>query len=120
MPLTQLTIQSIGELNDGLAAAAVNRDLADAIRDCEDRGIEDGKSRKVIIEVTVTKITNNEMSIEVESSWRGPKHRTEPTIATINMMQGGPGLFFRPDNSDRPDQQTLGDAPRRDPAEVDE
>lgn len=120
MPTDFLTIDKLGDLDEGLAGAAVNRDIASAIRDAEDRGLEDGKPRKVIVELSFEKVSKDQMTVTLESSWKGPKLRTNPTSCRVQLTTKGPSLVFRPDNREHPDQMTFADyAPKRDPAEVD-
>lgn len=112
MPLQPLTCDTLGELHHGFARTVIDAALEAAYRDTEDRG-NDGKTRKVLIEVSCEKIDDGTVRIGLEAIAKLPKYQIPDTVATIQAptKKGAPPTFaFRSDSPGRPDQQTLADA----------
>ena len=108
MPQLTLTLDHLGELANGQAGVVIDAALAAAIRDTEDRG-EDEKPRKVTIVVSLTKISEDNIAIEVEAKTTVPPYITDKTIGAISYAKSakGPGVLFQGMAADRPDQNTL-------------
>lgn len=107
--LASLNSQTIGELDNGLAGAAIDEAINQAMRDVEDRG-DDGKPRKVLIELLISKEDSGHIAIEVTAKTSVPAFRLERTIADIAVDKNRKvKAQFRPSNARRPDQPTLDD-----------
>lgn len=107
MAQVPLTLATLGDLAGGAAAMMVNADLATATADVDDRG-DDGKVRKVVIEVSISKREDGQVEIDVQSCVKAPKRRTPSTVARIGTKGGGElGLLFQQHSPDRPDQSTF-------------
>lgn len=111
MPLVSLTLDTLGELNDGLARGIINSAINRMIEDLEDRG-QDEDPRTVIIEITgrtKEKIT----MLEVKASCKLPKYHAGVTVAEIKMSTDGgrahPVMKFRGDSPENPSQMTIDD-----------
>ena len=105
--LDNLSAKTIGDLGGGSAAAVINAALRVAISDLEDRGLEDGKERKVTIEVVMKKIAADTDIVDVTADPTIPKFRCEPTSAVGRIRDGQPYLLFQTDNPERNDQPTF-------------
>jgi hypothetical protein len=108
-----LTIDTLGDLDGGMVRAAVNQLLAAAIHDLEDRG-HDEKPRKVVIEVSLTKINEEQVGVVVSASARLPKVQPRPTITMLRLQQGKPAITFQsqsPQDPRQPNFPQLDDGP---------
>lgn len=95
MPAVPLTLATLGELNNGAAEAIVNAALAAAVRDTDDRGGDD-KPRKVTITVTLTKISESDVAVEVDAKATVPAYRTDRTIGRLGYADKGVSVLFQP------------------------
>lgn len=104
-----LTLDSLGDLSSGQAGVAINAALAAAIRDTEDRG-SDKKARKVVIEIELKKLGDENVTATVRAKTTIPPYQTEQTVGNLR-LKGGPGggveLEFNPLNGENPDQRTF-------------
>lgn len=106
MALKNLTAASIGDLDNGAAALAIDREIAAAIADMDDRG-EDGKPRVVTIQIAMCMRDNGEADVVVDVSAKLPKLRTFSTTCNLKRSGGGVDLAFQERNSSNPNQPTL-------------
>jgi hypothetical protein len=106
MSLEKLTCDTIGELAGGQAREMVDAALRKASFDVSDRG-EDGKPRKVTIDLVMTKVKGN-IAIEVFAQAVLPKYRSDATIVSEKADAGGETLLlFQTFNPEAPDQGTF-------------
>lgn len=105
-----LTLDTVGELDNGDARRAINQCFATAMSDLEDRG-DDEQPRKVLIEVTVKKNESGDVSVTIEAGVKIPKLRTRRTTARLKMTGGRPELVFQSLDKDSPDQATIDEIP---------
>jgi hypothetical protein len=107
MPLVNLTLETLGDLNSGMAGAVIDAALKEAVRDTDDRG-GDKKPRKVQITVTMLKIGDESVAVDVDAKCVLPAYHTESTVAKLSYAgPGAPGLLFQSENHARPDQAPL-------------
>lgn len=107
MPATQLTIQTLGDMNNGVAGIALNECFAQIYRDLQDRG-HDGKERVAEIKVRFRKrLTSGEVEVEVEGAVKLPNYRTDPSVCKTVQVAGQPALFFQKASPDNPDQEEI-------------
>lgn len=104
MPRTPLQGVSISQLADGYAGRAIDEGLNAIIADISERG-DDGKPRKVTIELTLTPEGKGQVEIDVQVKTKVPAIRPPKTTAKMDQKAGG--LIFNPDNSINPDQEPL-------------
>lgn len=69
--------------------------------------MEDEKPRKVTITVSIEKISDDTMAVEVEAKTSLPAYRTNKTIGTIAYDGKEPSVKFQPMSAERPDQETF-------------
>ena len=86
-----LTLDSLGDLSSGQAGVAINAALAAAIRDTEDRG-SDKKARKVVIEIELKKLGDENVTATVRAKTTIPPYQTEQTVGNLR-PNGGPWLI---------------------------
>lgn len=103
-----LTLDTLGEVDQGAARLIVDREIARAIEDLDDRG-EDGKPRKVVIQLTLEKQTNGLVEAHVEVQARIPPRRTAATVGLVQKQRGKAQseLVFQQWAPDNPEQNTL-------------
>jgi hypothetical protein len=108
--LRTLTIDSLGDLDNGRARGVVNDALEMIVDDMDMRGVEDGKPRKVTIEVTMTS-DRGKISIDVQAKPTMPPYRTGDTHAKVRLRTVAnkqvKELMFEDIAVDDPDQQTF-------------
>lgn len=107
MPLSPLSIDTIGELNNGAAAVAINRELAKMFADLEDRGPEDRKPRTVVITIESVYDSEGQFAVTAQAKANLPPFRTGATMAQIRQVAGEPTLAFQTNNAENPNQPTL-------------
>lgn len=101
-----LSLATLGELDNGAARAIIDSAINRAIDDIDDRG-DDEKPRKVVITIELEKLENGLVSARVDAKTNVPAYQTAATFAKISKRQGEIGLLFQPFNPERPDQPTL-------------
>lgn len=108
MPRVNLSLATIGALDDGLAGAIINAEINTAVADLEDRG-QDGKERKVIIELNMIKDEHGKIAVDVKAQAKMPPRRVAPTNALMGQdaQSKVAKLVFQDDNPERADQPTL-------------
>lgn len=106
MPQTQLTVDTLGELDNGIARALIQKEIDRAVADLVDRGEEDGKVRKVTIEVEMG-LHQGLVVAHVAAQAKIPPRRSRPTVGKLRVEKGRDLLLFQPHDSSNPDQETL-------------
>ncbi len=106
MPKIQLTSDTIGDLDGGLARHIIDHALQAAVSDVEDRG-DDGKARKVVVEIEMKKLKNGTVAIVPQVKTSIPAYRGPGTFADVLGKTGRAQLHFQSHNADRPDQAPL-------------
>jgi hypothetical protein len=101
-----LTLDSLGEIDAGAARAIIDREIAVAVNDLDDRG-EDGQPRKVAIQLTLKKSKGGYVEAHVDAQAKLPPRRTAPTIGVLAQDGRSVGLMFQESNPDNPDQPTF-------------
>lgn len=107
MAYTELSLKTLGALNDGTAEAIINHEIALAIRDVDDRGSEDEKPRKVAIEIAMTPRKDGCVEVEVAALAKLPPRRCAPTVARPSHKEDRTSLWFQEFNAENPDQATF-------------
>lgn len=113
MAQSQLDIDTIGDLQHGQARFLGNDAINKAVKDTEDRGLEDGKERVVVITLTFVKKNDDDISIGFSTKVTVPKYQINDTMAQIKMdpTVKGPVLNFRSENPGNPRQPTMFEKP---------
>jgi hypothetical protein len=113
MPLIPLSLDTLGQLNDGAAGLLINRRIAEAVADLEDRGGEDGKARAVEIRLELT-IVKGVVLAAVEASAKVPRFRTDSHAVEIARRDGASLLLFRDHSPEDPRQTAIPEIENRD------
>ncbi len=117
MPQLNLSLSTLGQLNNGTAEFVANAALAAAIADTADRG-DDDKDRKVNLTVIFHKRKDGQIEIGFEAGVKMPAYKTADTVAEVRTSdRGKPVLIFRDDAAHDPKQRSFRDFPA-DPSEV--
>lgn len=108
MPVVQLTLDSLVNLDLGKGAEAFNRHLRRAVEDCMDRPA-DTTARKVQLEISLIPIMEQggdcvEVSAQIHAASKVPPHRTK--LYSMGVRKGGI-LVFNPDSPDNVNQSTF-------------
>lgn len=106
MAQVPLTIDSLGDLDAGMARAVINRSINDALRDAEDRG-HDGKQRKVVLTVSFEKLNDKQVAAEITCQVKLPALKPKATIGNVIFEQGEPKVVFQSHAPDDPNQRTF-------------
>lgn len=106
MAIKPLSLESLGEVGDGGAKLIIDNEIAVAVRDTDDRG-EDGKPRKVVIEVTLEKQDSGLVEVSVFAQAKLPPRRTHATVTRPKNREGKVALMFSQFAQDDPDQRTI-------------
>jgi hypothetical protein len=107
MPQKKLSLETLGDLDHGAAGAIINREIAIAVDDTDDRG-DDGLSRKVVILLTLKKQKNGLVHTKVETTAQVPKRATNETVSALRRQADGKStILFQEDSPDNPEQETL-------------
>lgn len=107
MPLTKLTWDTLGHLQAGLAGAVIDAELQRAVDDLVDRGEEDGKARKVTIEIVLDP-TKAGTVVTVQAQAKLPIRNAGATVGECRARPGGHDLLFR-NSSNNINQPTFED-----------
>lgn len=99
---------TIGKLDNGDAAEIIDAAIKEAVKDFDDRSGEDGKPRKVVIELTFERRDNGEAEVSVEAHAKIPKRRTASTVCRLRFdKENGSKLQFNDLATDDPNQTTI-------------
>lgn len=112
-----LTLETIGDLDNGNAQAAINGALSEACRDLDERG-EDEKPRKVIVTVTMEKLDKGgPVKIDLDVQVKVPPYKTNTTIAETRIHKQKPQLVFQQHAPNDPNQRTIDEMESREEAD---
>lgn len=102
-----LTAATIGDQDQGTAALLIDSEIQKAMNDLADRGEEDGKQRKVTIELELF-VSNGLVITNVSAIAKIPPRRTRSTKGDLRMKEkGNYVLLFQSTNPERADQPTF-------------
>lgn len=105
----ELNLDTLGELDSGAARHAIDAALRQALSDIEDRGLEDGKARKVTVEIELKKISDDFVEMFVKTKCTMPAYQT---AKTHGVLQKDPytrkvGVKFQPYSPENPEQDSI-------------
>ncbi len=103
----KLSWRTIGELNQGSAGVLIDRAIADAIHDLDDRGQEDNKARKVNVTLVLEPRKDGEAEASVEVKLSLPAYQTAQHVCGRVRSGGELALLFEGLSPERPDQRAL-------------
>lgn len=104
----EVSCDKLGDLNGGNARLIIDHALQAAMRDLEDRAADDGKTRVVMIQIDMFRVTEGLMGIEVSCQTKTPKYSIPATTAKlVHKAENQIGALFQPACSDNPDQEPL-------------
>ena len=106
MALVNLTLDTLGDLANGETALLIDKALAVAFRDIEDRG-QDKEHRKVVITVDLAQKENGEIDAFVQVKTEVPKYRTHATTCLLKHQGDDVRIAFQSHNAENPSQGTL-------------
>lgn len=106
MSLKELTIDTLGDLDSGMARAVANLSIKKMMEDAEDRG-DDEKPRKVVITVTALKISDQQISVSFSCQLKLPALQPKATVGKIVFREGEPAVLFQTMSPENPDQNTF-------------
>ena len=102
-----LSMDTIGDLDSGVFRLLVDKMIEGLAKDLDDRGEEDGKARRLIIDVEVIKVKGM-VIITPRVDVRLPPRVSGSTQAKERMKaKGQTELLFQPSNSDNAEQPTF-------------
>ncbi|MBV8094923.1 MAG: hypothetical protein JO110_17180 [Acetobacteraceae bacterium] len=105
-----MTLDRMGELDNGLVRAMVDAAIAEAVTDLEDRG-KDGKVREVDIKVKLKLTDGGGVATKVACKAVLPPRASHTTFGDFRVRPGvGVQMTFQSNNPERPDQGTFMDA----------
>jgi len=104
-----LSLETLGELDNGAAKVIINAALQRAMQDLDDRG-DDGKAREVTLKITMQKIDGGLVSTKVEAAAKMPSYLTNGTVCRPKVINGQSRLLFQQLAPDDPDQRTIDEA----------
>lgn len=104
-----LSCDTIGDLDGGIARLLIDKEIAKAVNDLDDRGEQDGKPRKV--NITVELITNKGLVVgTVSVDAKLPPRVSNSTAMRPRMAsKGQTEVLFQASNGENPDQPTFND-----------
>lgn len=116
MSTALLTVDNLGDLDNGSARLAIDDAIARAAKDIDDRG-QDGKEREVNIKIRMvrTDAGQGQVVMHVECGTKTPVYRTAGTIANVKVKrdektnESQPCLQFQTLDPKDPDQRTFDD-----------
>lgn len=104
-----LSCDTIGDQDNGIARHLIDNEITKAVNDLDDRGEEDGKPRKVVIEIEMISVNGLVIST-VSAQAKLPARRTRNTAGELRMAgKGAHAIIFQQSNAERPDQPTFDD-----------
>lgn len=106
MAKTTLCLETIAELDNGTAGPLIDREIARAVADLYDRGEEDQKPRKVVIQLELT-VKSGLVVTDVTAEAKLPPRRARSTAAEVRHRDQQPVLCFQTHNPERHDQPTF-------------
>lgn len=104
-----LSLDSLGELDNGNSRAIIDATIRRAVEDLDDRG-DDGKARTVEIKIEMKKIDGGLTATLVHAGCKLPAYQTNGTVMRHKVVNGQSRLLFQQLAPDNPDQRTIDDA----------
>lgn len=101
-----LCLDTLGDLDSGAARQVIDKAIAAAVADVDDRG-DDEKPRKVVITLELSKTDSGLVAAHVEVKTSVPAYRTAGTISRLNSRGGQHRLTFQQYDPTNPDQRTI-------------
>lgn len=113
MAQTELTCDTLGNLDGGRSRGIINAALRRIMDDLDDRG-EDEKTRALDLKITF-QIKKGNLAVEIQADAKLPKYRSNETIAKLTQKakRNGTGgvrnaIEFQEHDPENPDQATFG------------
>lgn len=111
MPMQQLSLATLKDLDDGRVAVAFLHELTRIVQDCEDRP-GDKKSRKVLLQGEVTPImfedgTLDSVKVEFQIKSSVPTRKSKTYTMAVRKGQRGAMLVFSSENPEDHRQKSL-------------
>jgi hypothetical protein len=103
--LMPVTCTTLGQLAEGQAEGVVNHELLRCLEDL-DKGGDDGKVRKCVIQLEFTK-EHNLVQITLKAQAKLPAIVSEKTAAKMTRQRGQARALFETANAENPDQPNL-------------
>lgn len=105
--LENLSLKSLGDLDEGAARAIIDAAIREAVADLDDRG-SDRKPRQVNIQINLSLLENNQVSVDVDAYAKLPRRRTASTFGRLRREgPDGTRVQFQTLASQEPDQRTI-------------
>lgn len=102
-----LSMDTIGDLDNGVFRLLVDKEIDQLAKDLDDRGEEDGKARTLTIEIEVIKV-KGVVIITPRCKVRLPARQSNSTSAKERMKsKGQTELLFQPANAPNAEQPTF-------------
>lgn len=111
MAQTELTCDTLGDLDGGRARGIINAALSRIMDDLEDRG-DDEKKRTIDVKLSFVRRKGN-LVVDVQAAAKCPPYQSAETVASLTQKskKGGAGLrnavTFQEHSADNPDQPTF-------------
>jgi hypothetical protein len=106
----KLSLETLGDLDNGTARQICNSALARAVDDLDDRG-DDGKERQVEIVVGMKQSKDGGFVVTtVSARAKLPVYRSRATVSEINRADGHTELIFNDLAPNDPRQKTIDEA----------
>lgn len=108
MAMKKLDLDTLGLLDDGRAKVIIERAMAEAVADLEDRGA-DGRPREITIKIKLEQEAEDAYSISVEAGTKRPGWKTTPHAAKARKQRGEVTLNFNEYEADDANQTRIED-----------
>lgn len=102
-----LCLGTLGDIGHGSARALIDHEIRLAVADFHDRAPQDGKSRKVMIELEIAQGKGGSVEFDVTCHAKLPPRRSIATIGNLKDNGGQPLLQFQTMSPDDPDQDNF-------------
>lgn len=108
---TELSCDTLGDLDSGIARAIINTEIKRAIADADDRGGEDGKARKVKIELSLV-MSKGLLVVSVAAKAELPPYISNHTLGKVMERSTKAGgrtklLLFQENSPENPEQPSF-------------
>ncbi len=106
MAAADLSLETLGELDEGRARAIIDEAIRHVVADTFDRG-DDGKARQVVITLSLEKMDGGQIVASVTAQTKSPAKRTHNTVGMIGHRAGEPIVQFQLFDRNEPRQRTI-------------
>lgn len=104
MAQSVLSLETLGDLDEGHAGPMINSAIAAAVADLDDRGADE-KPRQIVITIGICKASDGNYAIsQVKAAVKLPPYSTGKTVSKIERKNGKSSLAFDAYSADNPDQ----------------